>query len=95
MRSSQAVDATPSAPDAPAPRRRRPTPVQRRWLVRAVGQPGGKLPLFDENGGLVSAKTIGSCVREGWAEPWIRNPVKPGWLVCKLTDAGRAALGPV
>ncbi len=73
--------------------RRRPTPVQRRWLSRGLGQPGGKLPLFDEYGRAVGPLTIKSCVREGWAEPWIRNPIKPDWLVCKLTAAGRAALG--
>jgi hypothetical protein len=28
----------------------------------------------------------------GWAEPWFSNPLKPDWLVCKLTDTGRALL---
>ena len=72
--------------------------IPRRWARRwrailALGQPGGKLPLFDEYGRAVGPLTIKSCVREGWAEPWIRNPIKPDWLVCKLTAAGRAALG--
>jgi hypothetical protein len=69
--------------------RHRPTSVQRRWLVRGLNQPGGKLPLFDESGQAMNAQTIRSCVRQGWAEPWIRNPIKPDWLVCRLTDAGR------
>lgn len=77
----------------PAVRRRRPTPAQRRWLTRGLDEPGGKLPLFDDAGQAISPQTIRSCVREGWAEPWIHNPIKPDWLVCKLTDAGRAALG--
>ncbi len=73
--------------------RRGPTPAQRRWLARGLSQPGGKLPLFDDVGRAIGPKTIGSCVRSGWAEPWIRNPIKPDWLVCKLTARGRAALG--
>jgi hypothetical protein len=28
----------------------------------------------------------------GWAEPWFSNPIKPDWLVCRLTEAGRAAV---
>ncbi len=87
-----AADASASTGGA-AVSRLRPTPVQRRWLARALDQPGGKLPLFDEDGCAVGARTIKTCVREGWAEPWIRNPIKPDWLVCKITDAGRAALG--
>ncbi len=72
--------------------RRRPTPVQRRWLERGLSQSGGKLPLFDGYGQAISAQTIRSCIRQGWAEPWIRNPLKHDWLVCKLTAAGRAAV---
>ena len=74
-------------------RRRRPSVIQRRWLARGLDQAGGKLPLFDESGQTINQQTIQGCVREGWAEPWIKNPIKPDWLVCKLTDAGRAALG--
>lgn len=70
---------------------RRPSPVQVAWLIRGLGQPGGKLPLFDENGRRYSERTVRSCIDCGWAEPWIANPVKPDWLVCKLTGAGRAA----
>ena len=70
----------------------RPTPAQRAWLRRGLGQPGGKLPLFDEYGQAYSPRTIRSCVDQGWAEPWIHNPIKPDWLVCKLTDAGREAV---
>ena len=66
-----------------------PTHAQRRWLNRGLDQAGGKLPLFDEEGAKVSSRTILSCVQHGWAEPWFENPVKPDWLVCRLTDAGR------
>ena len=71
----------------------RTTRTQRGWLVRGLDQPGGKLPLFDENGQCISERTIRSCIKQGWAEPWFNNPLKPSWLVCKLTDAGRAVLG--
>ncbi len=70
----------------------RPSDAQRRYLLRGIGQPGGKLPLFDEDGQRVSTDTIRACIKAGWAEPWYRNPIKPDWLVCKLTDSGRAVL---
>ena len=72
----------------------RPTAAQRRYLLRGLEQPGGKLPLFDEDGQWVSAQTVQSCIKAGWAEPWLNNPIKPDWLVCRLTVAGRAALRP-
>lgn len=68
-----------------------PTAAQRRYLRRGLDQPGGKLPLFDKAGQQISAATIRTCVRRGWCEPWFENPIKPGWLVCKLTDDGRFA----
>jgi hypothetical protein len=71
----------------------RPTPAQRRWLTHGLSQPGGKLPLFDEYGQTISQSTVRSCIRHGWVEPWIRNPIKPDWLVCRLTRAGRLAVG--
>jgi hypothetical protein len=70
----------------------RPSPVQRRWLERGLDQAGGKLPLFDEDGREIDPRTIRSCIQKGWAEPWVKNPIKPDWLVCRLTDAGRAIL---
>ena len=70
-----------------------PSPVQRAWLKRGLNQPGGKLPLFDALGQQIDPRTIQACIEQGWAEPWFANPIKPGWLVCKLTPAGRAAAG--
>jgi hypothetical protein len=35
---------------------------------------------------------VQSCIEQGWAEPWFDNPMKPDWLICKLTEAGRDAL---
>ncbi len=66
-----------------------PTAAQLAWLKRGLAQPGGKLPLFDDSGQRVNTRTIKSCISQGWAEPWFANPIKPDWLVCKLTDEGR------
>lgn len=81
------------------PRGDRKTPVrgnlsgaQRAWLARGLEQPGGKLPLFDRDGQKISDRTVKSCIRQGFAEPWFDNPIKPDWLVCRLTDKGRTAL---
>ncbi len=67
----------------------RPSATQLLWLKRGVRQPGGKLPLFDEWGQRVNEQTIRSCIAQGWAQPWFANPLKPDWLVCRLTEAGR------
>ena len=69
-----------------------PTAHQIDWLRRGLGQPGGKLPLFDEKGQEIDRRTVRSCLKAGWAEPWFANPLKPDWLVCKLTDQGRAVI---
>jgi hypothetical protein len=71
----------------------RPTEPQRRYLERGLGEPGGKLPLFDRDGRQVPRKTVEACIAHGWAEPWTANPIKPDWLVCRLTAAGYRALG--
>lgn len=71
----------------------RPTPAQRAWLERGLNQPGGKLPLFDRNGQRINPRTIRACIARGWAAPWYNNPVKPDWLICKLTADGRTILG--
>ena len=70
----------------------RPTDVQIKWLQRGLDQAGGKLPLFDKDGQKINSRTINSCLKRGWAEPWFNNPIKPDWLVCRLTEAGRRAL---
>ena len=76
--------------DTPSHKTVVPTNTQMRWLGRGLNQPGGKLPLFDEDGAKIRPRTIQSCVERGWAEPWFRNPLKPDWLVCRLTETGRA-----
>ena len=74
-------------------KRARLSETQRQYLVKGLKEPGGKLSLFDHNGKRISEKTIRSCIEHGWCEPWYRNPLKPDWLVCKLTDSGRKILG--
>src|SRR6266700_8362214 len=66
----------------------RPSNPQRRYLEHGFDQPGGKLPLFDRDGRQIPRKTIESCIVNGWAEHWTPNPIKPDWLVCRLTAAG-------
>jgi len=69
-----------------------PNVAQQKWLSRGLDQPGGKLPLFDRDGKRVSPQMVRACIDAGWAEPWFANPLKPDWLVCKLTASGRQAL---
>ncbi len=66
--------------------------AQKRYLVRGLDQPGGKLPIFNDDGSKISEKTIKSCIEKGYAKPWFKNPVKPDWLICKLTERGRDIL---
>ncbi|MEZ5670077.1 MAG: hypothetical protein R3F55_22105 [Alphaproteobacteria bacterium] len=67
----------------------RPSVAQLRWLQRGLDQPSGKLPLFDRDGRRVNGRMVRACLDAGWAEPWFNNPLKPTWLVCKLTPHGR------
>jgi len=66
--------------------------AQFEWLQRGLAQPGGKLPLFGPDGRRVDPRTVRACVDLGYAEPWFANPTKPDWLVCRLTESGRALL---
>lgn len=70
------------------------TPSRRQiaWLRRGLGAPGGKLPLFTADGQEVPHGLIEGAIAAGWAEPWFSNPIKPDWLVCRLTSAGEALL---
>ncbi|MXN63688.1 hypothetical protein GR183_02125 [Stappia sp. GBMRC 2046] len=80
------------ASSKPSPTRRL-TAAQRSWLERGLDQAGGKLPLFDVGGREISHRTIRACIAAGLAEPWFSNPIKPDWLVCRLTEEGYRALG--
>ena len=71
----------------------KPTWAQARYLLRGLKEPGGKLPLFDKEGQKIDVRTIRSCIDKGWVKPWFKNPIKPDWLVCRLTAAGYKILG--
>lgn len=71
-----------------------PTLPELLYLRRGLTQAGGKLPLFDLDGQAVAAAIVRRCLSRGWAEPWFSNPLKPDWLVCKLTEAGRRLATP-
>lgn len=66
-----------------------PTISELLYLRRGLTQPGGKLPLFDLDGQEVNLSVVNKCLNAGWAQPWFKNPLKPDWLVCKLTELGR------
>jgi hypothetical protein len=70
----------------------RPNAAQRNYLLRGLSQAGGKLPLFDRDGQHIHPALVRACIAHGWAAPWFGNPLKPDWLVCKLTEKGRRAL---
>ncbi len=66
-----------------------PTRAALAYLRRGINEPGGKLPLFDRRGQEINPSIIQICLANKWAEHWFANPVKPDWLVCRLTQAGR------
>jgi hypothetical protein len=76
-------------PEIGSPPSVRPSSAQLRYLRLGMDAPGGKLPLFDGQGQEISPKTIRACIERGWSQPWFTNPLKPDWLVCRLTPAGR------
>lgn len=68
------------------------TAKERAWLRRGLDQPDGKLPLFGPDGGQVPRALVLACLSKGLAERWFDNPLKPDWLVCRLTPAARTLL---
>lgn len=62
------------------------------YLRPGLQQPGGKLPLFDMTGQKIDPATMRSCIEKGLCNPWFANPMKPDWLVCRLSDKGRDVL---
>ena len=62
------------------------------YLKQGLKQPGGKLPLFDGRGQEISSAVIKSCLKKGLAERWFANPLKPDWLICRITEKGRQRL---
>jgi hypothetical protein len=83
---------TPEQSNGSEPGTGHPNAAQRHYLLRGFSQPGGKLPLFDRDGQHIHPALVRACIAHGWAEPWFGNPLKPDWLVCKLTEKGRRAV---
>jgi len=69
------------------------TASERAYLSMGLKQPGGKLPIFDHSGQTIPASVIRKCIEKGFAERWFANPMKPDWLVCRLTEKGRKHIG--
>lgn len=66
--------------------------AEKEYLRQGLKQAGGKLPLFDKRGQEIPAVLIQACLKKGYVERWFANPLKPDWLVCRLTEKGRQAL---
>ena len=66
--------------------------AEQNYLKQGLKQPGGKLPLFDGRGQEIPASLIQGCIKAGYAQRWFANPLKPDWLVCRLTEKGRNLL---
>ena len=62
------------------------------WLQSGLGQKDGRLALFDGTGQRVSASIQRAAIAQSWAEGWFANPMRPDWMVCRLTPLGRQAL---
>ena len=69
------------------------TAAEKAYLSLGLRQPGGKLPIFDQSGQTIPPSIIRKCLEKGMIERWFANPMKPDWLVCRLTEAGRRAIG--
>ncbi len=69
------------------------TEAQRAYLELAKDQPGGKLPIYDGEGKRVNPRTIQACMTRGLCVSWYRNPIEPGWPVCKITLTGKKVMG--
>ena len=66
--------------------------AERNYLKQGLKQPGGKLPLFDGRGQEIPTGLIQGCLKKGYAERWFANPLKPDWLICRITEKGRQSL---
>ncbi|CAM3786070.1 hypothetical protein [Litorimonas haliclonae] len=62
------------------------------WLQSGLEQKDGRLALFDGTGQRVSASIQRAAIAQGWAEGWFANPMRPDWMVCRLTPLGRQVL---
>ena len=64
----------------------------RNWLRGGLDRADGRLAIFDTFGEPVDKGVIKSAIAAGLAEPWFSSPMRPQWMVCRLTPKGRDAL---
>lgn len=62
------------------------------WLQSGLSHKDGRLALFDGTGQRVSPAVQRTAIQNGWAEGWFANPMRPNWMVCRLTPLGRQVL---
>jgi len=62
------------------------------WLKTGVNNADGRLALFDGSGQRIEAHIQRVAIAQGWAEGWFANPMRPDWMVCRLTQSGAQAL---
>lgn len=62
------------------------------WLQGGFDRTDGRLAIFDTFGEPVNKAVIKSAISSGLAEPWFSSPMRPQWMVCRLTPKGRAAV---
>ncbi len=65
---------------------------ERSYLLMGTDSPRGRLPLFDAHGQEVKQAVIKSCISKGYVERWFANPMRPQWVMFRLTDKGRQAI---
>lgn len=59
------------------------------WLRGGLNRADGRLALFDAFGEPVEPIIIQKAIASGLAEPWFASPMRPQWMVCRLTAQGR------
>jgi hypothetical protein len=62
------------------------------WLKTGLNNPEGRLSLFDGSGQKIPASIQRFAIQNDLAEGWFANPMRPEWMVCRLTARGQRAL---
>ena len=61
----------------------------RGWLQGGEAREDGRLALFDQFGEPIDRKVVKTAIASGFAEPWFASPMRPQWIVCRLTSKGQ------
>ncbi len=62
------------------------------WLSGGLNRADSRLALFDQFGEPIDPNIVKSAIEKGLAEPWFSSPMRPQWMVCRLTSQGRHVL---